>query len=115
VPRKSPYVIKLTDHERRELESRARRYTLPYREVMRAKIVLLAAKGLDNHEIAERLHNRREPPPSGTPHNHAKVCGHGTCSLRRSVAHSLRSAESATCSGRPGQPAGLRRLSLPAS
>jgi len=60
VPRKSPYVIKLTDHERRELESRARRYTLPYREVMRAKIVLLAAKGLDNHEIAERLDTRRE-------------------------------------------------------
>ena len=60
MPRKSPYVIKLTDHERRELESRARRYTLPYREVMRAKIVLLAAKGLDNHEIAERLDTRRE-------------------------------------------------------
>ena len=36
------------------------RYTLPYRDVVRAKIVLMAAEGLDNDEIAERLDTRRE-------------------------------------------------------
>ena len=37
------------------LEARTRRYTLPYRDVMRAKVVLLAAEGLENKEIGERL------------------------------------------------------------
>ena len=58
--RKSPYVLELTAEQRRELESRARRYTLPYREVMRAKMVLMAAEGFDNDEIAARLDTRRE-------------------------------------------------------
>lgn len=35
-----------------ELEARARTYTLPYRDVMRAKIVVYAAQGLRNDEIA---------------------------------------------------------------
>jgi transposase len=60
MPRKSPYVLDLTAEERRELEARARRYTLPYRDVVRAKIVLMAAEGLDNDEIAARLDTRRE-------------------------------------------------------
>lgn len=60
MPRKSPYSLTLTIEQRQELESRARRYTLPYRDVMRAKIVLLAAQGLDNDEIATRLDTRRE-------------------------------------------------------
>ena len=58
--RKSPYVLELTGDQRHELEARARRYTLPYRDVVRAKIVLLAAAGLDNDEIAARLDTRRE-------------------------------------------------------
>jgi transposase len=58
--RKSPYVLDLSVEERRELEARARRYTLPYRDVVRAKIVLLAAAGMDNDEIAARLDTRRE-------------------------------------------------------
>jgi transposase len=58
--RKSPYVVELTVEQRRELEARARRYTLPYRDVVRAKIVLMAADGLDNDEIANRLDTRRE-------------------------------------------------------
>ncbi len=33
---------------------------MPYREVVRAKIVLMAAAGLDNDEIAARLDTRRE-------------------------------------------------------
>lgn len=60
MPRKSPYVLELTAEQRRELEARARRYTLPYRDVVRAKIVLLAAAGLENDEIAARLDTRRE-------------------------------------------------------
>lgn len=60
MPRKSPFSIVLTAEQRQELELRARRYTLPYRDVVRAKIVLLAATGLDNDEIATRLDMRRE-------------------------------------------------------
>ena len=60
MPRKSPYVLSLTADQRRELEARSRRYTLPYRDVVRAKIVLMAAEGLDNDEIAARLDTCRE-------------------------------------------------------
>jgi transposase len=60
MPRKSPYVVSLSSEQRRELEARARRYTLPYRDVVRAKIVLMAAQGYDNDEIAARLDTRRE-------------------------------------------------------
>ena len=60
MPRKSPYIIDLSEQEREVLEGQARRYTLPYREVVRAKIVLMAADGLDNDEIAGRLDTRRE-------------------------------------------------------
>jgi hypothetical protein len=58
--RKSPYVLTLAAAQRSELEARARRYTLPYRDVVRAKVVLMAADGLDNDEIAARLDTRRE-------------------------------------------------------
>lgn len=60
MPRRSPYVLRLSAEQRRELEARARRYTLPYRDVVRAKIVLMAAEGYDNDEIALRLDTRRE-------------------------------------------------------
>jgi transposase len=60
MPRKSPFLLELSAEQRRELEARSRRYTLPYREVVRAKMVLLAAEGLDNDEIATRLDTRRE-------------------------------------------------------
>lgn len=55
MPRKSPFSIVLSAEEREILEQRARRYTLPYRDVQRAKLILLAAEGLENKEIAERL------------------------------------------------------------
>jgi transposase len=55
MPRESPYRIRLTSKERQILESRSRQYTLPYRDVVRAKLVLLAAEGLENKEIGERL------------------------------------------------------------
>jgi transposase-like protein len=53
--RRSPYRIVLTPEERSELERRARRQTATKREVFRAQIVVLAADGLRNDEIAERL------------------------------------------------------------
>lgn len=60
LPRTSPFIISLTTEERRELEARARRYTAPYRDVIRAKIVLLAAAGLGNDEIGARLDTPRQ-------------------------------------------------------
>jgi hypothetical protein len=55
MPRRSPFDIDLTHHEKRTLESRARKYTLPYFEVLRARMILLAAEGLRNDEIAAAL------------------------------------------------------------
>ena len=60
MPRRSPYVIILSSHEREVLESRSRQYTLSYRDVVRAKLVLLAAEGMENKEIGERLGLPRE-------------------------------------------------------
>lgn len=60
MPRQSPYAVELTDPERNELESRARKYTSPYRDVIRAKVVLLAAQGLSNDVIASRLDTPRQ-------------------------------------------------------
>src|SRR3954453_15573661 len=47
--------LKISEIEERELRRRAGQYTRPYREVIRAKIVLLAAEGLSDVEIAARL------------------------------------------------------------
>jgi hypothetical protein len=60
VPRQSPFAITLTREERAALEQRAARYTSPYREVIRAKIILLAADGLRNDIIAARLSLQRQ-------------------------------------------------------
>src|SRR5713226_1164815 len=60
MPRRSPYGIDLSDGERDVLESLARSYTLPYWRVVRAQMVLLAADGLRNDQIAARLNCRRE-------------------------------------------------------
>ncbi len=53
--RRSPYVITLSAADRVVLEERARAYTAPFAQVVRAKIVLLAADGEPNMKIAERL------------------------------------------------------------
>jgi hypothetical protein len=53
--RRSPYVIKLSAEERAVLEKRSRTYTARHTDVVRAKIVLLGADGLQNTEIAARL------------------------------------------------------------
>ena len=60
MPRSSPFRIVLTPQEREELEARTRKYTSPYRDVIRAKIVLLAAQGLPNDSIAARLDTPRQ-------------------------------------------------------
>lgn len=52
---KSPYVIRLDEAERRELEKRAREQRTEYRRVMRARIILYAADGMTNTKIATRL------------------------------------------------------------
>jgi len=56
---KSPYVITLGEEERSELERRAREQKSEYRRVIRARIVLYAAEGMTNQEIAERLDTPR--------------------------------------------------------
>jgi transposase len=60
MPRKSPYVVVLSAGERQRLEAIARRYTSPYRDVIRAKIALYSAQGLDNDQIAARLDTPRQ-------------------------------------------------------
>ena len=65
MPRTSPYSIALAEAERTELEARARRYTSSYSEVVRARIVLYAAEGLGNDEIAARLDTPRKSSPNG--------------------------------------------------
>jgi transposase len=72
------------------LESMSRRYTSPYRDVVRAKMILLASQGLTNKEIGSRLDIPRQVvskwrkrfvdqrlagladrPRSGRPHRHS--------------------------------------------
>jgi len=60
MPRRSPYVIELSPDEKMRLESVSRKYTASYYSVVRAKIVLLAAQGIDNEEIATRLELPRQ-------------------------------------------------------
>jgi len=60
MPRKSPFIISLSDDERSELVRRSRQYTSPYRDVIRARIVLLASQGLANDIIAARLDTPRQ-------------------------------------------------------
>lgn len=60
MPRHSPYRIVLSADERRVLTARAAQYLRPYAEVVRAKMILLAAEGGSNDAIAARLDTRRE-------------------------------------------------------
>ena len=60
MPRSSPFIIELTSAEKAQLETAARQYTSPYRDVIRAKIILFAAEGLSNDVIAARLDTPRQ-------------------------------------------------------
>jgi transposase len=53
--RRSPFVIVLSEADRVELVRRAGSYCEPYAVVIRSKIVLLAADGVENVEIAARV------------------------------------------------------------
>ena len=55
MPQQSPYLIRLSRQEREVLENRARKYTLPYFQVIRALMILMAADGRSNDEIAAAL------------------------------------------------------------
>jgi hypothetical protein len=55
MPRTSPYSITLTNAEKSAMEDLARKYTSPYYQVMRAKVILMAARGLRNDQIASQL------------------------------------------------------------
>ena len=55
MPGKSPFRIELSEDERRALTTVAARYSSSYRDVVRAKVVLYAAQGLSNEEIAARV------------------------------------------------------------
>jgi Helix-turn-helix domain len=60
MPRTSPFVIHLSATEKAKLEAMARKYTLPYCDVIRARIILYAAQGLGNDHIAARLDTPRQ-------------------------------------------------------
>jgi len=60
MPRKSPFEIVLTDGERGYFVSLARKYTAPYRDVIRARVILLAGEGMENEEIGEKLNLPRK-------------------------------------------------------
>ena len=60
MPRKSPYTILLEQNEKEHLQAVTRKYTSSYRDVMRAKIILLAADGLSNKQIGQRLELPRQ-------------------------------------------------------
>ena len=60
MPRLSPFSIDLFSAEKTELYRRAAKYTLPYFQVQRAKMILYAAEGMSNDQIAARLDTRRE-------------------------------------------------------
>ena len=52
--------MQLSSEERQSLESMARKYTSPYCDVIRAKIILLADDGLPNDLIAAKLDTPRQ-------------------------------------------------------
>src|SRR5437660_7602720 len=60
MPRSSAFSITLSAIEEAELSRRAGKYTLAYFQVQRAKMILYAAEGMPNDEIAKCLDTRRE-------------------------------------------------------
>jgi len=60
MPRNSPYSIVLSSGERAELERLARKRMAPYYLVLRAKAILMAAQGMENKTIGEKLGEPRQ-------------------------------------------------------
>ncbi|MEV0293803.1 helix-turn-helix domain-containing protein [Nocardia sp. NPDC050710] len=55
MPPRSPYVVVATAAQRSQLETITRRSSAPYRTALRARIVLAAADGESNTDIARAL------------------------------------------------------------
>src|SRR4051812_13043763 len=70
VPRTSRFVIELCADERDELERRAREVTAPWRDVQRARMILYAAQGMADIEIAARL----DCHPDSVSHRRRRFC-----------------------------------------
>ena len=110
MPRNSPS-IKLTRRERAELVRRSTKYRSEYRDVIRAKIVLLASKGLANDIIGVRRidvgarRNACDPFSANEVTMHVSLAGHeksiGSTATRLSLP-CTRTAPRKNC--RPGCP-----------
>jgi putative transposase len=57
---RSPLQIELSEQERQALETLVRRHNTPQQIAVRARVVLAAAEGLSNREIAEQLGLHRD-------------------------------------------------------
>jgi transposase len=55
MPRESPFAISISREEKGRLDAITRKYTSPYCDVMRAKVILLASQGFQNKDIGLRL------------------------------------------------------------
>lgn len=55
MPCDSPFIIALSAEEERILVDTSTKYTAPYYKVVRAKILLMAASGMDNEHISQVL------------------------------------------------------------
>ena len=55
MPQNSPFEISLTNEEVVRLKGIVRKYTSPYCDVVRAKVILLAGQRLSNKDIGQRL------------------------------------------------------------
>jgi hypothetical protein len=64
MPRSAAYEIELGGDERAELEHRVACYTLSFRQVRRARLVLYAAEGHTNREIAQAVRAARDSNPN---------------------------------------------------
>jgi transposase len=75
---RSPFQISLRASERRALKRAARSQAVPYRQVVRARIVLDAAAGLPNALIARRV----GVTPNTVRKWRKRFCTHGYAGLR---------------------------------
>jgi hypothetical protein len=111
MPRTSRHVIELSADERRELEHRALEVTAPWRDVQRARMVLYAAEGMADKEIAmrldchpdsvstrrrrfcqERIEGLKDKPRAGRPRRFPPGAGRGGRRRRLRAAGGARSA-----------------------
>src|SRR5919201_1099748 len=99
VPRTSRYVIELSAEERDELERRAREVTAPWRDVQRARMILYAAEGMADIEIAARL----DCHPDSVSSRRRRFCGERLDGLadRPRAGRARRHATVPVAAGRP--------------